>query len=157
MSHDVNCLPTLQLPSPFGPCKSCENVELSSKITCSPFSLKTISRHPECTNIRPKRSPAITNIMQNPYSKIIGLWTLILVSFWGRKSSKTDPKMITKSGQMVPLVAQGAAWGSQGTPKMSPCRVGVFLCTQNDPKLGKRTPTMTPQMHGQLFSGDKVM
>ena len=66
-----------------------------------------------------KRNPKTPKMSQNPSPQIIVFLTRIMVSFWCRKYPKTGPKMTPKSTHMAPLVAQWAAWGSHGTPKMS--------------------------------------
>ena len=95
-------------------------------------------------NHRQKGEPKSPKMCQNPSSKTVVFSPPILMSFCNRKCPKTDPQMTPNSSQMAPLGAQGGAWGSHGTPKMSPCRFGLHFGVQHVPKITKMTFKMTP-------------
>ena len=92
-----------------------------------------------CQSPCQKRTHKSTNMSHNPLSK--------LAVFSAPDSDAIlEPKLFpnrTQNYPRAPLGAQGAAWGSHGTQKMSLCQFGIHFGTQIEPQIANVAPKKT--------------
>ena len=142
MFHVVKFSLKLQCFVLCGPWKLCENIQLSTKIECSPFSTALASGHRKWTTIRPKMEPKsdqdVVKSIPTKYNVFDIDSGVILVPNVTQNWSQNEPQIEPNGTPGRSGGRLGERWG----PKVVPVSIWQPFSAQNGTKMSKNNPKL---------------